>query len=247
MNEPWKIAAAGALGGAILGVTAVFCASQLGLLPARVSEASIHDYLVSHPQLLVEMDQALQLQSVNEELRKQQANVDKLDPKVFFDPKIAFISGPANAKNTLVEFFDYNCPYCRASVPALEKFYRAHLNDTRFAFIEFPIKGAESEVAARAALAARNQPGKYMELHFALMKDESLVDEATVYNQAQKTGLDLSKILVDMKNPAIEETIKAGHDLAERAGFNGTPTYIINGKVVLGALTDEKLKALMKD
>jgi protein-disulfide isomerase len=247
MNEPWKVAAAGAFGGAILAVAAVFSAGQLGLLPTRVNEAAVHDYLLSHPQLLVEMSQALQIKEASDELQKQQAGADKLGLKAFFDPKIAFIAGPADAKNTLVEFFDYNCPFCRASVPALEKFYRAHQNDTRFAFIEFPIKGPESEAAARATLAARNQPAKYMDLHFALMHEESLVDEATVYDQAKKTGLDLSKILADMKNPAVQETITAAHALAARAGFNGTPTYIINGQVVLGALTDEKIKKLMKN
>lgn len=67
-----------------------------------------------------------------------EAAVAKVGIKAFFDPKIAFVTGPENAKTTLAEFFDYNCPYCRASVPALKKFYEAHKKDTRFAFIEFP-------------------------------------------------------------------------------------------------------------
>ena len=81
-------------------------------------------------------------------------------------PRIAFVTGPADAKKTLVEFYDYDCPYCRASLPAVKKFYDAHKNDTRFSFIEFPIKqlhGESAVLAARASLAARRQPDNYMD------------------------------------------------------------------------------------
>ena len=64
----------------------------------------------------------------------------KIGQDALFNPAVAFVTGPANAKTTLVEFYDYDCPYCRASLPAVKKFYEAHKNDTRFSFIEFPIK-----------------------------------------------------------------------------------------------------------
>ena len=68
-----------------------------------------------------------------------------------------YVTGPADAKKSVVEFYDYNCPYCRLSLPAVEKFYQQHKNDTRFSFIEFPIKGPDSIIAARVALAANCQ------------------------------------------------------------------------------------------
>ena len=88
----------------------------------------------------------------------------------------------------MVEFYDYNCPYCRASLPAVKKFYEQHKNDTRFSFIEFPIKGPESIVAAAAALAARLQPDKYLALHFALMNETDPVNEAMIYADAAEGG-----------------------------------------------------------
>src|SRR5437763_15874436 len=95
--------------------------------------------------------------------------VHLLGPKLFFDPRFAFLMGPANAKTTFVEFFDYNCPYCRSSLPSVRKFIANHQKNARFAFIEFPIKGPESTIASRAALAARKQPDKYLAFHFLLM------------------------------------------------------------------------------
>lgn len=246
MNEPWKIAAVGTLGGVILSVTLIFCATTLGLLPARVSDSSIHDYLVSHPQVLVEAQDALNASNAVAELKNQQAGVDKLGIKTFFDTKIAFVTGPADAKNTVVEFFDYNCPFCRASAPEFEKFYQAHLKDTRFAFVEFPIKGPESEMAAHVALAARNQPDKYLALHFSLMKEESLIDESIVYATAQKVGLDGAKISTDLKKSAVEDTLNATIALAGKVGIIGTPTYIVNGKLVSGALKPGELEMLLK-
>ena len=83
----------------------------------------------------------------------------------------------------------------------MEKFYQQHKNDTRFSFIEFPIKGPDSIVAARVALAARLQPDKYLALHFALMNETDLVNEAMIYADAQKAGLNMAKLKVDMQNP----------------------------------------------
>ena len=102
----------------------------------------------------------------------------------------------------MVEFYDYNCPYCRASLPAVEKFYQQHKNDTRFSFIEFPIKGPDHIVAARVALAARLQPDKYLALHFPLMNETDPVNEQMIYADAQKAGLNMAKLKADMESPA---------------------------------------------
>jgi len=145
-------------GGAALALIAVFAASALGLLPQRLDRAQLHDYLVSHPQLIVDMQLKLQEQEAAATDREQQAAVRKIGVAAFFDPRIAFVTGPAGAKQTFVEFYDYDCPYCRASLPAVKKYYGAHKNDTRFSFIEFPIPeqhGPGAVLAAKASLAAR--------------------------------------------------------------------------------------------
>jgi protein-disulfide isomerase len=145
----------------------------------------------------------------------------------------------------VVEFFDYNCPYCRASVPAMKKFYETHKN-ARFAFIEFPIKGPLSTVAARAAMAARLQPDKYVAFHFALMNEEGAVDEDNVYAVAKKTGLDVARLKSDMTSPSVDRAIDAAHRLAKAADIDGTPAFIINGKIREGAMNDDDFAKMTK-
>ena len=245
MNMSWKSTALGGLTGAVLAVAVVFATAFLGLLP-RPTDAQFHAYLMTHPEVLVAMTDKMQAEDAANEHRKRQAAINKLGLKTFFDPHVAFVTGPANAKITLVEFFDYNCPYCRASLPALKKFYARHKDDTRFAFIEFPIKGADSIVAARAALAARKQPEKYVAFHFALMAEQDVIDAGLLYADAQKAGLDIAKLQTDMKDPEIDKAIDASHELAAKAGIDGTPTFIVNGRVRPGAVNDELLNQLAK-
>ena len=240
----WKNIAAGALGGALLAVAIIFLAASRGLLPGAGGTINIRGYLLSHPELLTEMTDRLQKQQEIADQAKAAAAMKKVGMAAFFDPKLAFITGPADAKKSVVEFYDYNCPYCRLSLPAVEKFYQQHKSDTRFAFIEFPIKGPDSIVAARVALAARLQPDKYLALHFALMNETDLVNEAMIYSDAQKAGLNMAKLKADMQNPEIDAAIAASKALAARAGIDGTPTFIVNGVVHPGAVDDDTLKSL---
>lgn len=240
----WISAVAGALGGALLAVVVIFAAARQGWLPGTAGPVNIRGYLLNHPEILAEITNRLQLLQEAQDKAKAAATMKKLGMAAFFDPRIAFISGPADAKNSVVEFYDYNCPYCRLSLPAVEKFYQKHKNDTRFSFIEFPIKGPESIVAARVALAARLQPEKYLALHFALMNESDPVNEAMIYADAQKAGLDMAKLKADMQNPEIDAAIAASKALATRAGIDGTPTFIVNGVMHPGAVDDDTLKSL---
>jgi protein-disulfide isomerase len=244
MNQGWKYAAVGGLGGALLAYVLVFVTQGLGLMPAN--GPAIHRYLVEHPDVVVEMMQGVQAEDDARARQAKQAAVDKLGMKAFFDPRVAFVTGPATAKKTVVEFFDYNCPYCRASIPAMKKFYAAHKADTRFAMIEYPFKGPESVTAARAAIAARNQPGKYMAFHFLLMSEDDVTSEAMIYDDARKAGLDVEKLKADMASTSVDMEIAAAHTLADAAKVNATPTYIINGKLSEGTMNDKRLAEMTK-
>ena len=245
MNGQWKAAALGAFGGAALAVAIVFAAASYGYLPGAGTK-QIHDYLLAHPQILADMNDKLQAQQDAEDEAARQKAVDRIGQSAFFDPRVAFVTGPVGAKTTFVEFFDYNCPFCRASIPAVKKFYEANKDKARFAFIEFPIKGPQSTIAAHAALAARNQPDKYLAFHFALMNEEGLVDENLVFADAAKVGLDVAKLKADMDNPAIKAAVQASLDLAKKAKVDGTPAFIVNGHVREGAVDDDLLKELSK-
>ena len=246
MAENWKLAALGGLGGAVVAVIIVLIMALTGTLPLsqEASDARVHDYLLRNPEILVDMTNKMQADQAAQEDAARQAAVDKIGLKAFFDPKLAFVTGPANAKTTLVEFFDYNCPYCRASLPAVKKFYDKRKNDTRFAFIEFPIKGPNSIVAAHAAIAARSQPDKYLKFYFALMNEDELATPDLIFSVARKAGLDVDRLKKDMMDKSVDASIKAAHDLAIAAKIDGTPAFIVNGRMREGAINDTILTKL---
>ncbi len=248
MTPQWKIAALGALGGAAIAVAVVFASAALGVLPQRAAPLDVKQvraYLLGNPYLLVEVNQRLENDQAAAADAEQQAAFRAIGLKAFFDPKVAFVTGPTDAKATIVEFFDYNCVHCRNTFPALEKYYEAHRNDTRFAFIDYPIFGKLSEAAARAAIAARRQPDKYIPFTFALMSEKSAIDDDLILANARKAGLDVPRLLADMKDPAVEQTLVAAHVLARRLKVTGTPTFIFNGRVRPGELSYDTLRDVM--
>lgn len=245
--RPFVITLAGAIGGAMLAVAIILTMAQKGLLP--INDRQMQTYLMQHPELAPAMMGQAQ---ANDDLKQQQAQaaaLKKIGHAAFFDPAIAFVTGPADAKKTLVEFYDYDCPYCRVSLPAVRKFYEANKNDVRFSFIEFPIKqlhGESALQAARASLAARRQPDRYMDFHFALLSQEETITEDMIYAEAAKAGMDVTKLKADMADPAIEKALKASIDFAHKVGVDGTPTFVFNGKLRPGAVDDATLASAMK-
>jgi protein-disulfide isomerase len=233
----------------MLGVAIVFAAANQGFLPRNAGGSDIRTYLLSHPELVSQMNDLLQAKQQAETDRAAAAALQKIGMAAFFDPKLAFVAGPADAKKSLVEFYDYDCPFCRASVPAVIKFYDAHKNDTRFSFIELPIPqlhGPSAVLAARVSLAARLQADKYLRFHFALMSEQGAVDENVIFGDAQKAGLNLAKLKADMQSPEIDKVIGLSQALAQKAGIVGTPTFIANGVIHPGAVDDQALSDMAK-
>ena len=233
----------GGLIGAVVAVAFTFGAARLGYFPPP-SDKQFHDYLMSHPSIVFAMSEKAQVDQADSEERGLQAAVDKIGLHRYFDSRVAFVTGPANAKKTFVEFFDYNCAHCRNSFPLIKKFYNAHKGDTRFAFVEFPIFGEQSNNAARAALAARLQGDKYVAFHFALMGEDGAIGTDQMIDAARKVGLDLNKLTADLKDKNVDKQMAAAHALASRTGITGTPFFIINGKVHSGEVDDALLKQM---
>ena len=245
--RPLVITLAGAVGGAMLAVAIILVMAQNGLLP--INDRQMQSYLMRHPELApAMMGQAQALDELKQKTR-QEAALKQVGHAAFFDPKIAFVTGPADAKKSLVEFYDYDCPYCRISLPAVKKFYEANKDQVRFSFIEFPIKqlhGESAMQAARASLAARRQPAQYMDFHFALLGQEENVTEDMIFAEAARAGMDVNRLKADMKDPEIEKALKASIEFAHKVGVDGTPTFLINGKLRPGAVDDETLTEAMK-
>jgi protein-disulfide isomerase len=238
---------AGAFGGAAIAVAVILLMAQIGLMP--INDRQMQTYLMMHPELAPAMMGRAQVLDDQKQAAAQDAAMKKVGQAAFFNPAVAFVTGPSDAKKSLVEFYDYDCPFCRASLPAVKKFYDAHKNDTRFSFIEFPIAdlhGQSALLAARASLAARRQPDHYMDFHFMLLGEEGQVTEEMIYADAAKAGMDVGKLKADMTDPAIAKTLTSSIALAHKVGVDGTPTFVLNGKFHPGALDDETLANEMK-
>ncbi len=244
MHTPWKSAALGGLVGAALSLVVVAGAVALNVVPLA-SDARLHAYLMTHPKEVVEMQALAEAQEAEESRQDEQKAVDKIGAKRFFDPATAFVAGPATAKNTFVEFYDYNCAHCRNTAAVVQAYFDKHKADTRFAFIEFPIFGEASQLAAQASVAAHAQADKFPAFHFALMS-KGAADSAAVLEAARTAGLDVTKLTADLQGPAAQKAMLAGYRLAREAQFGGTPMFIINGKVHAGEITEAELKAMLK-
>jgi protein-disulfide isomerase len=136
---------------------------------------------------------------------------------------------------TVVEFTDYNCPYCKAAEPRLAQLVKddGHL---RLVVKEFPILTPESRLAARAALAARNQ-GKYAPYHLAMMAHQGRLKSEDVFTIAQAVGLDVARLKQDMNSPEIADQIISNMNLARALKVSVTPAYIVDRKVLSGVST----------
>lgn len=245
MSLQWKTALLAGAVGTFAAVGIVFGAARLGYFPPP-SDKQFHAYLMAHPDVLIEMQVKMQADSDAGEEHEIQTAIDRLGPSHLLDPKTAFVTGPADAKKTVVEFFDYNCVHCRRTFPVVEKYYKDHKGDTRFAFIELPIFGEASNNAARSALAARRQPDKYVAFHFALMGESGEIGPNETVDAAKKAGLDLNRLMADLKDPENDRIMTGAHALAQRIKLTGTPLFIVDGKVHSGEITRDELDQLSK-
>jgi protein-disulfide isomerase len=158
------------------------------------------------------------------------------------DPNAPVLGNP-EGDVTVVEFFDYNCPYCRRAMPEVEALLEADPN-VRLVYREWPILGEGSVFAARAALAAREQD-MYEEFHFALMGMQGRAEEASVMRIAEEIGLDTAQLRRDMDAPEIGEHIETSMRLTQTLGFNGTPSFVIGEATVPGFVERGQLEELV--
>ena len=156
-------------------------------------------------------------------------------------PNLGNLSGDV----TVVEFFDYNCPYCRKAGKTIQALLASDEN-VRVIYREWPILGEASVYAARAALAARTQ-GKYEELHWALMNGEGRATEASILKIARDLGLDITKLKLDMNSPAVEAHIAQSSALARNLGFTGTPAFIVGDRTAPGMLSVGEITAMITE
>jgi protein-disulfide isomerase len=206
----------------------------------------LRDYLTSNPEILVEMTTELDKRNAAQEADKQaQAIGDNAD--AIFRSKVTHVAGNPNGDVSVVEFFDYNCSFCRRALPDVVKLVEEDGN-VRLVLKELPIFGEESEDAARFALASDKQ-GKYFEMHQKLLSAPGKANKEKALKIAKELGLDTEQLQKDAEDPSIKEALNEARELAEKLGLQGTPLYLIGDQVIPGAPDDlyDQLKAKVSE
>ncbi|MHA1567322.1 MAG: DsbA family protein [Alphaproteobacteria bacterium] len=202
----------------------------------------IREYLVENPDVIVEVLQILQ---TRQQAAAQQAQQPaRVDVAAVYNEGLDPVIGNPNGSVTVVEFFDYHCPFCKRISSSIVKLIEAD-DDIRVVFKEFPVFGDDSVFAARASLASMKQD-LYHEYHIAMMKNRGRLTERTVMKLAKKVGLDVDQLKEDMEAPEINETIQANYALAQQLGIRGTPSFIIGDEIVPGALDINTMRRLIQ-
>jgi protein-disulfide isomerase len=202
----------------------------------------VHDYLLRNPEVIVEAVQGLQARQQRSDLTEAQEALKARSDEIFRDADSP-VGGNLQGDVTLVEFFDYNCPYCRKMAPLLIDAEKAD-PQLRIVFKEFPILGPGSEFAARAALASRRQM-RYEAFHHALMAIKEKIDEDSVLAAAAQVGLDVDRLKADMQDPSIQLAIDRNMALAAALRINGTPGFVIGDQILRGATESTVLQGMI--
>ncbi len=205
-------------------------------------ERIVHDYLVAHPEVLQEAMEELEKRQQAANAEKHKAAV-KTHAKALFNSPDQVVLGNPKGNVTFVEFFDYNCGYCKRAMSDMLTLMKGDPN-LRVVLKEFPVLGPGSVESARVGVAVRMQaPKKYLEFHTKLLGSRGHADAARALAVAKEIGLDMNRLQKDMKSPEVEETLKQDFKLAEALGLNGTPSYVIGDNVIVGAIGLEGLQA----
>jgi protein-disulfide isomerase len=204
-------------------------------------EAIIHEYLLANPEVLEEAFRLLQERREKEELAKQ-AEVIASSQDLIFDSKNQMVLGNPEGDVTLVEFFDYNCGYCKRAAADMTALLAAN-PDLRIVMKEFPILSEGSVEAARVSAAVKDvAPEHYLKFHQELLQRPGVANTAKALEIAGELGLDIEALKKAAGSAAVTENISEVRKLADSLGITGTPTYILGAEVVPGAVGFDQLQ-----
>lgn len=225
----------------VFGSTSVIAESAQSEFNTNQTEAIgqiVREYLLENPQIMIEVFDKLEAQQAAAEKLAAEAAIARNSDGLFNDG-YSYVHGNPDGDVTVVEFFDYKCGYCKRAVKDVLAAVEEDPN-IRLVYKEFPILSEQSEIAARAAMAAISQ-NKYMEMHLALMATSGDLDEDRIMRIADDVGLDTDRLKQDMKAPGIQAAIDRNHQIAREIGIEGTPAFIIGSQLVPGAVGKARL------
>lgn len=206
-------------------------------------ETIVREYLLENPEILREMADRLKTKD-EARAESERSKVFKSAASEVYDSDDQVVLGDPKGDVTIVEFFDYNCGYCKHALADTEELLKSD-KKVRLVLKEFPVLSQDSVDAARVAVVvAKQAPDKYFDFHRKLLSADG-ADGATAIGIARDLGLDAEKLSANLADPGIESTLQNVQKLARSLGINGTPTYVIGDRVIPGAVGADTLKELV--
>lgn len=219
-------------------------AAEMGATERAAIETVIRDYLLANPEVVMEALEEFDRRAEARATAQRQQALTESRAELEQDPDAPVLGNP-EGDVVVVEFFDYQCGYCKQVTEPLRRLLQED-GGVRLVMKEFPILGPASLYGARAALAAARQ-GRYEEFHWALMANRGQLSEARVLEVADEVGLDIERLKRDLRDPAIEEKLRANYRLAERLEIRGTPAFIVGDNLLPGAVPLERLRQVVAE
>lgn len=227
-----------ALVAAVVGLSGCKCDKAGAVDEAKVKEI-VKAYLVENPEVIKEALNAAAVKEEQERNAKRLKVVEANREALELDPTTPIIGNP-NGDITVVEFFDYNCGFCKMMFPKVYEFVKNDGN-IRWVLKDMPSLGETSRTAALAGLAAAKQ-GKYFEMHQALITHKGALTDEDIKAKAKEIGLDMKKFEQDKKDPEFSKVIDNNYKLANKLEFRGIPDFIIGDFVSNGAMMGDELE-----
>jgi len=229
---------------------AAICAAMLAIAAPHATRAAefndgqrgeiekiVRDYLIAHPEVLQEAMAELEKRQTAAEAEKHKDAVKEHAEALFSSPRQVVLGNP-QGNVTFVEFFDYNCGYCKRAMDDMMALIKGDQN-LKIVLKEFPVLGPGSVEAAQVAVAVHMQDKsgkKYLEFHQKLLGGRGQADRARALAVAKEIGLNMAQLEKDMQSPEVKTTLQENFKVAEALGLNGTPSYVIGDKVIVGAV-----------
>ena len=206
-------------------------------------EKIVREYLLKNPEVLEEAMNELSKRQAAADAEKHQASIAKNAEAIFNSPRGVQL-GNKDGDVTFVEFFDYNCGYCKRAMTDMLDLMKA---DPKLKVVlkEFPVLSQGSVEAAQVAVAVRMQDPtgkKYLDFHQKLLTGRGAADKARALAAAKEAGLDMAKLEKDLGSNEVKATLEENLKLADSLGMNGTPSYVIGKQIVIGAVGLEALR-----
>ena len=210
-------------------------APQEAAIDRNQVETIIRDYLIENPEIMLEVQTALETRQQEEQRRVQLATISEQTAEIFNASYDGIVGNP-DGKVTVVEFFDYNCGFCKRAMADMDAMVKED-PDLRFVLKEFPILGADSQKAHVVSMAFRAlHPDQYADFHRELLNGPGRAGEEKAMRIALQLGADENAMRAEMNNPEIQASFVKTYELANTLSITGTPSYVVGDEVVFGAL-----------